>query len=398
LTDLTWIGETRPTKYVDLFLRNLDNPVELWSHAFRNQLSDRARHLLFVLTTMPVESLMADVELTFNQFHSTQCARFGIARSAIDFKNSLKELDGTFVDTWKVQDAILLRFQNPSIRDFMEHLLLSGEMLQELIESVSFFEQAEWLWELMKSKEVELPSKRVARHGSMTVSALQRLFEVRSCSAYVFGTHGAQRITISKVNPAERLATIVLAAGDQNRSRNREWINARIAELATRLESRRLTPSSFVRPIAALQKRHYLRSKAGKQLISALKHSAMQNPCDLHDFETLANLANVLPQFLGKSELQSVREAYSNFVGRYPTECYIEDPGDLRDEAVRVGNVGKLLKVDTEDAQDALTESADEIEREERGGWEDDEDRGHVVDSDPCSDKELDSMFGTLRK
>ena len=40
----------------------------------------------------------------------------------------------------------------------------------------------------------------------------------------------------------------------------------------------------------------------------------------------------------------------------------------------------------------------DEIEREERGGWEDDEDRGHVVDSDPCSDKELDSMFGTLRK
>ena len=47
LTDVIWIGETPSTEYLALFLRNLDNPVEIWGHAFRNQLSDKSRHLLF---------------------------------------------------------------------------------------------------------------------------------------------------------------------------------------------------------------------------------------------------------------------------------------------------------------------------------------------------------------
>ena len=56
LTNLAWIGETPSAGYLGLFLRNLDNPVEIWGHAFRSQLSVRARNLLFVLITMPLES------------------------------------------------------------------------------------------------------------------------------------------------------------------------------------------------------------------------------------------------------------------------------------------------------------------------------------------------------
>ena len=133
LTDLSWIGTIQPTEYLALFLRNLDNPVEIWGHAFRNQLSARARHLLFVLTTMPLESLITNVEKTFSTFHNSQCARFGIGHSAADFMDALKELDGTFVASRMIQETLLVRFQNPSIRDFMQNLLLGGELLPEVI-------------------------------------------------------------------------------------------------------------------------------------------------------------------------------------------------------------------------------------------------------------------------
>ena len=385
LTNLAWVGKTPSAGYLGLFLRNLDNPVEIWGHAFRNQLSDRACHLLLVLTTMPVESLMADLEQAFDVFHSSRCARFGIARSASDFRSSLKELDSTFIATRKVQEAILVRFQNPSIRDFMKHLLLAGELLQEMIDSLVFFEQAEWFIESMITEKVAVPSKDLARHTSTIGDALQRLFEARTCSA-------------QWINPAARLATIALAIAGQKGPTNREWMTARITELAINLDAGKLGPSSFVGPIEILRKRGYLRSKAGKHLVSVLKRRAMRDPYDLDDFETLAKIVRVLPQCFGESELETVREAYSKYVDQYGAECDIENPDELRDEAVRVGNVGELLKVNTDGAQDALRESADEIEKEESARWEDDDDRHSVVDPDACSDGELDSMYGTLGK
>jgi len=153
LTDSAWIGDIPPTDYLKLFLRKLDNPVEIWEHAFRNQLSDRARNLLFVLTSMPAEVRMADLERAFASFHNSQCTKFAISHSATDFNNALKELDGTFVSTRKVQEAVLVRFQNPSIRDFMQYLLLGGEALAGVVGSLVFFEQAQWFVEKQSEKK-----------------------------------------------------------------------------------------------------------------------------------------------------------------------------------------------------------------------------------------------------
>ena len=194
LTDLTWIGETPSGDYLALFLRNLNNPVEIWEHAFRNQLSDRACHLLFVLTAMPLETLLPDVEQAFAAFHDPQCARFGIAHSATDFKNALKELDGTFVATRKIQDSVLVRFQNPSIRDFMQNLLLGGELLPEVIASLVFFEQAQWFVETLSDEQPRVSLRELARHAPKVVDALQRLIEANSCTLTVSGDQPSQRV------------------------------------------------------------------------------------------------------------------------------------------------------------------------------------------------------------
>ena len=398
MTNAAWVGDTPSTEYLSVFLRNLDNPVEIWGYAFRNQLSDRARDLLFILTTMSSECRLTDAEEAFVAFHTSQCARFGIPHSATDFRDAIKELDGTFVATRKIQETVLLRFQNPSIRDFMQNLLLGGELLPEVIASLVFFEQAQWFMETLSDEEPQVSPEILARYASKIVDVLQGLVEESSCSLTVHGPQGWQRITLQKVNPAARLASIALAISSQKGRDEVEWMTTRISQLATNLDTGKLSPSSFDGPIQLFDKLGYLASAAGKHLVSVLKRSAMSEPSDLDDFETLANLVNALPLYFDESELETVREAYSEFADSHAAGCDLKNPDELREEASRVGNVGELLQVDTDAAQDVLRNSAEEIEGEEGSRWEDDDNERRWGGGDPdgCSDGELDSMFGTL--
>ena len=397
LTDLTWIGATPSAEYMALFFRNLDNPVEIWGHAFRSQLSDRSRHLLFVLTTMPQESLMSDVEKAFKTFHNSQCAQFGISHSATDFVSALKELDGTFVATRKLHESMLVRFQNPSIQDFMQNLLLAGELLPEVIGALVFFEQAQWFVETLSDEQPRVSPNELARHAHKVVDALQRLIVVNSCSFVVSGSQPSHRVLRQVANPAKRLATVALAVANQRGRNDDAWVVARISKLATKVEAGKLSPSSFVGPIKVLENLGWLASESGKHLVLVLKHRALSEPNDLDDFETVAHLVSALPLSFEESELDTVREAYSEFADKYAAACDLNNPDDLREEASRVGNVGELLQVDTGAAQEMLRESADEIEKDEEPRWEEDDDwRRGDGNSDMCSDRELDDMFGTL--
>jgi len=397
LTDLAWVGKSSSVEYLPLFLRNLDNPVEIWGYAFRQQLSDRARHLLFVLTTMPTESRMEDFEEVFSVFHNAQCKRFNIANRVTDFKNALKELDGTFVATRKIQGSVLVLFQNPSIRDFMQNLLLEGEMLSEVIISLVFFEQGQWFVETMNDKKSKLPLKELLRHVPKILNALQRLIETKSCSFSVYGEQPNLHISPKIVNPAARLTTVALAISIQKKQDNGKWMTIKISELTSKLTARELSPMSCVALITILKKLGYLTSNEGNRLASALKASAMNDPSDIEDFETLAKMIKILPHFFVESELKIVRKTYSGFADQYASECDLGNPAEIRAEASRIGSVGDFLQVDTNDAQASLIESADKIEEgEEEPDWDRDDDLRGSGDSADCSDAELDSMFGTL--
>ncbi len=395
LTDLAWIGEVSSSDYLTLFLHKLDNPVEIWEHAFRNQLSDRARHLLFIFTTLPTESRLGDVEQAFTSFHNSLCARFGIAHSVTDFKSALKELDGTFAATRKAQDQVLVRFQNPSIRDFMQNLLLGGELLEEVIASLSFFEQAKWFVETLREETPQVSREELTRHIPQIVDALQRLIYANSCSISVVGTQRWALITSEPANPAARLATIASFTANQKGRSDAEWISAKLAELVGSLKADKLTAASIVGSVETLKELGHLDSDAGKELVVALKAQAMSDLCGLDDFETLATIIDTLPESFDEAEVESVRAAYSGFADQHAIECDFTNPDELRDEASRISELGDLLQVDTVFAQDALKEKADEIEREEPPDWDGDDDRRGGA-SDECSDGELDSMFGTL--
>lgn len=86
-----------PSLYRRQFVDSLDNPGTVWDHAFRHQISEAARNLLLVLTTMPDESELENLEKAFWNFHGLRQKRFGFPTSAGDWIDALKELDGNFI-------------------------------------------------------------------------------------------------------------------------------------------------------------------------------------------------------------------------------------------------------------------------------------------------------------
>lgn len=397
LTDVAWIGETPSSGYLELFIRNLDNPVEIWGHAFRNQISDRARHLLFVLTTMPLESLLPDIEAAFVAFHKIQCARFGIAHSTTDFVTALKELDGTFVATRKIQGFVLVRFQNPSIRDFMQTLLLGGEQLSEIIESLVFFEQSQWFMTTLIDDRARVSLTVLSSHAHKIVDAMMTLIDAASCTIHVSGNHPSHRVLPQCANPAGRLASVAFAVAGQSGRNDAAWIENRLSELIARVVAGTLSPSIFDGPLGELANLGCLSSDAGKNLVSAIKQRVLTDLDDLDGFEALGNLISAVPNSLVGAELASARQAYAEFAERFVEDRESDNPDEIRSDAARIGNVGEILGVDTDTEQTTLRDFASEIESENEKPWEDDDDRHWGGNAEECLDRELDSMFGTLK-
>jgi len=358
LTDSTWLGETISTEYPELFLSNLDNPVEIWRHAFRHQLSDQARHALFVITTLPRETRLSDVERAFVALHNSQCSRFRIKQSQADFESALKELDGTFVATRKVENSVLVRFQNPSIRDFMQNLLLGGELLSEVLESLVFFEQARWFADTLREEASRVPLKELERHANKVLSLLKELFEVESCSFLVTGYRQWQRIELKTANAADRLLVVLEEIAEQNLGNTNAWAEKKIADLATEVEGGSLSPSVFDESIEAMAGFSHLTTPEGKRLTDALARQALDEPRELSEFETLTKLISALPESFSEGDLETSRQAYSEFAERFASDQDGDNPEEIRNDVSRIEVVGDRLGVDTQFEQQVLRDSS----------------------------------------
>lgn len=130
------------------FLDALDNPMDLWKHAFERNLSVSAKYILWVLISLPDRVRIDDLERVFTSFQRLMAEHFRHTIEATDFHNSLEEIEGTFIEIDILAAGIrTIRFHNPSIRDFLEAYLPEHTVvINLLVRSAQFFSQLRWLW------------------------------------------------------------------------------------------------------------------------------------------------------------------------------------------------------------------------------------------------------------
>jgi len=176
-------------KYPSVFLSRLENPSELWLHAFENQISEASRHVLLVLATCGDGVLTTDLEQAFHSFFSARSLKYRFDSSPSSFSKALNELEGNFIRIERSDSRLVVTFHNPSIIDFLNDWISAhSEDVNELLSSAIFFEQVERLF--MLSKNVSSRSKKIgAFTPDLVIKAIDRSLQGEGCQMQRHGIH-----------------------------------------------------------------------------------------------------------------------------------------------------------------------------------------------------------------
>jgi hypothetical protein len=134
-----------PEEYRTHIANLLDSPESIWDFAFRNQISDAARHVLLSLYTMGERINAHDLDPAFVVFHRASSNKYNRKCASGDFRRALQELDGGFLN----YSAGTISYLNPSIRDYVASVIRRDqELVSDLIDSATRFKQIASLWSL----------------------------------------------------------------------------------------------------------------------------------------------------------------------------------------------------------------------------------------------------------
>lgn len=135
-------SQFKPNDFFNSFIDFLDTPLLVWKHIFEQQLSELSKNILL---RMILNDDVINGDVVFESV-TKYFASKGAIQQKIEFKNSLKKLEGTFLKIEKPYDnnekTIYLEFQNPSIVDYLLNYINNNPVvIPQLIEDTTSLPQ-----------------------------------------------------------------------------------------------------------------------------------------------------------------------------------------------------------------------------------------------------------------
>lgn len=162
-------------KYREHISGLLDNPEKIWMHAFKNQISNSARHTLLVLYTVEQWINTSDLEPLFAALRIHWAEKYNGTLVADEFHTALQELDGAFLTFSRDR----VNFLNPTIREFVESVIVGNrDFAKDLLLSANYFRQISILWHLAKAQKETVLYNVFCNEHNCLLDILLRLIEM----------------------------------------------------------------------------------------------------------------------------------------------------------------------------------------------------------------------------
>jgi len=153
MTDKSIIDHTDAINYYNIFLQNLNNPINIWKHVFENQISNTSKYILYCLLISGDQIFIEDLKKTFSNLVKNESKKYNFTLFRDNFMKSLKELENTFIKITKYKDKHLISFQNPSIRDFLINYVKDDkDLIKVLLKSALYLNQLLNIFVVKKNK------------------------------------------------------------------------------------------------------------------------------------------------------------------------------------------------------------------------------------------------------
>jgi hypothetical protein len=397
MTDYSRLVGVTGNSYVDHFVSSLDNPEDLWRHAFLSQLAQHSRDLLLVLLSLPSEVFLEDLEEAFQSYRKECVKALGVKLYQADFKHALKELDGSFVATNRSKEKLLVRFQNPSVRDFLQNYLISSlEELRLLVRSAVCFEQLYWFWEHQDGGGSHPFRSRIK--DSLSADYLRGLWSVLVIPSFRLVNYAGpgsstykEKYPVSFEDRASLVASVVSEIS--NASSATIWKQT-LEYLTQRIDSRTVEKGDLVLLLKKIDK--LITPEQHEHLMWKTKEVLLSEIDWLDEYRPLLRFMESFPDALSSEEKSASSQAFPALARRnILDELSEDDPDTLRSYAYEIGHIAKDLGVD-------VTELLRDIESRARDREEDAEQPDEPPDQDLrpdqewCGDNEIESIFSGL--
>ncbi len=395
------VKEVDSENYTSLFIEKLNNPDEIWAHAYENQIDESSQMLLLVLASLHREVSVKDLGVAFDAFSERIAARFNRARGFDELNKSIKILDGNFTQTKRVKGGLVVEFQNPSIRDFMRRRLMGSPFLGLLIEAAPFFEQVEWFFEILTDKESRLDKSGLKSLAKEICAKLISLYAAAPFSGVGLHLRGVIQIYTRTSDHAERLSAVAQAARRVRSRTGRNFVDAELVKLAALVRSGEYGHLGWFRPISILHEMGYFARPSGLEFIKAVKERTIETAYWPQNFETVKDLHERLPEAFSDGEIEQMAKLFKDAVVDYARDVDSkggDDPEGLRDEIMEFESLASRFGVDISEEKLLIEKRATQIEsdQEEKEDPASDEREKPEEDPEEFTNDDMDSMFATL--
>ncbi len=364
LTDTSRLSGVTAKDYVKRFLSSLDNPEDLWRHAFVSQILPESRDLLIILVTLPREVFLEDLQDAFRLYRKRNVRNGNAHLSSEAFARALKELDGSFIATDKSGDDFVVHFHNPSVRDFLQNYIASSrDDLQAVLRSIASFDQLHWLWKHQHSRTNRYRFRTTIREklsaeflAKVELSLHLPVYSLET--RYSRGEFMKRRMNISL---ADRISLISSVSRGIKTRPSRDILKRALVNLDQAIDSSLIQSEDLVTLMEEL--RGNLDTKRWKDLLTKTKTFLADSLAGLEDYRALTRFLKTFPGVFSEGEVQVLAKSFPPFAERFVWELTTADPDDLRTYAEEIGSIADDLDVNVFDIVSDLEESARGIHR-----------------------------------
>jgi hypothetical protein len=370
----------------------LDRPERIWGKAFAGHLDDVQRAVLLTLVTFSASATMQGLASAIETYCRTQAVVIGPG----GFEGALKVLETTFITI----DAVtprgrLVRFRNPSIRDFVIDYLNNNPVeLSPLVRSSFTFEQAQRLW-LIASSVTEKAGVEGGLSQALRQMGVEYVDLLRSLLIKPGLSHaqadGPTEIPASVLRES-RLAFLLSIASDERFSSGRDWLVSEVAKVVDAWSRGDGQSEKFGLLIEAAQKADYLPKALVADLIAAAKRLLQGQIGSAESWRRLVDFHEDWADLFSEDEWSTTQSEFGAFLtdelAQWP---YPDDLGTLEHCA---DALGFALPDEFEEAKEREAHDRSEAETRAEDEWRD---RGPTFEPrHEASDDEIEAMFDRL--
>jgi len=401
MTQFKRLQSIQPNEYFKSFMSNLDNPLEVWRHAFEEQLSDGSRSLLIVMTSMPREVFLEDLKDAFLSYHLKLAKEYRFKTAPNDFLHALKELEGNFISTEKSRDRTIIRLHNPSIRDFLREYLASHEqVLRTLVRASTCFDQYMILWEFREEQSDLLKfRKTLIKYNDEFVRALFPGLNYGICRLIDHQISKGNRYKAVWDMSFEAKAMLVISVAFEIKTDLAMKLLAQVIDVMNqRMIDNHADRDDLIRFIKELKKPESAPYDLSTVFLANARNYFVHDIDSLDAINCFWGFIDLFPQAISSDVIEDMKSKFVE-IAKEDMGYSPDNPDSYREYAYEIEKLAKRFNVDMSYRMKELESDAKEMEEEQQPNEPDDqEDYGSGSSSDSCGDSDIDSIFSTLKR